>query len=280
MAAWLLVAISMASCQRSLDDRGAPPPNPTTTATVPITPPPTAEFPSAPDPVTTTAKDEHLTPASRLRLDGIGPVRVGMTTAEASRSSGKRIAVDPDSGPNPASCGFAVPTGGPDISFMVIDGKVQRVDVGPGSSVATVSGVRIGDTEAEVGRIYGERLRVGPHPYREGGHYLIYDSAEPSQRDLLLIFETDGATVTAFGPGGATRYRLPRAAPDPPGAQSLAHRAASRSITSRAGDGRVVTRNRRSASSPSTHVIRASKTHMSTASRITDVSERIILGPV
>lgn len=64
-----------------------------------------------------------------------------------------------------------------------------------------MSGVRVGDSEAEVRRVYGERLRVEQHPYREAGHYLVYDSPEPSQQGLLLIFETDGATVTSFRAG-------------------------------------------------------------------------------
>ncbi|HEV2810763.1 MAG TPA: hypothetical protein VGV93_10255 [Acidimicrobiales bacterium] len=59
----------------------------------------------------------------------------------------------------------------------------------------------IGDSEGEVQRIYGDRTRVKPHPYNEEGRYLIYDSDEPSQHGLLLIFETDGTRVTSFRAG-------------------------------------------------------------------------------
>lgn len=149
----------------------------------------------------TTAPDAQLTAASRLRLDGIGPVRVGMTLAEASRVTGKRLSVDADSGPDAYSCGFARPPGGPDVAFMVIDGRIRRVDVGERSRTATVSGVRVGASETEVGRTYKGRINVRPHPYRPTGHYLVYESPEPSQRGLLLIFETDGAKVTSFRAG-------------------------------------------------------------------------------
>ena len=143
----------------------------------------------------------RFTSAARLRLDGIGPVGIGMTTAEASRASGKSIRVDPASSPHPSFCAFATVEGGPDIAFMVISDRIQRVDVGPESSVRTVSGVGIGDSEDEVQRIYGDRTRVEPHPYDEEGRYLVYDSPEPSQRGLLLIFETDGTRVTSFRAG-------------------------------------------------------------------------------
>ena len=142
-----------------------------------------------------------LTSGSPLRLDGIGPVRIGMTTTEASRASGKSIRVDPASSPHPSSCAFATIEGMSHIAFMVISERIQRVDVGPESSVRTVSGVGIGDSDDEVQRIYGDRTRVEPHPYDEEGRYLVYDSPEPSQRGLLLIFETDGTRVTSFRAG-------------------------------------------------------------------------------
>ncbi|HVL04274.1 MAG TPA: hypothetical protein VM386_07550 [Acidimicrobiales bacterium] len=98
----------------------------------------------------------------------------------------------------------------PHIGFMVISDRIQRVDVGPESSVRKVSGVGIGDSEGDVQRIYGDRTRVEPHPYNEEGRYLIYDSAEPSQHGLLLIFvETDGTGVTSFRAGERSAVEAP-----------------------------------------------------------------------
>jgi hypothetical protein len=212
VAAWLILAISVASCrEESGDRRPAQQQRPMNTASSVTTSAPTVASTPSSDATTTTVPDGQLTSASRLRLDGIGPVRVGMTTAEASRVSGKqiRVASDSDSGPDPGSCGFARPEGGPDIAFMVVDGKIQRVDIGPESAVATVSGVRTGDAETEVHRVYGEHLRAEPHPYTEGGRYLVYDSPEPSQLGLLLIFETDGARVTSFRAGERAAVEAP-----------------------------------------------------------------------
>ncbi|HEV2071372.1 MAG TPA: hypothetical protein VGR26_16405 [Acidimicrobiales bacterium] len=117
--------------------------------------------------------------------------------------------MDPSSSPNPSSCAFATVEDGPDIAFMVISDSIRRVDVGPESPVTTVSGVGVGDTEAEVQRIYGERTQVEQHPYNEDGRYLIYESPEPSQDGLLLLFETDGTKVTTFRAGARRAVLAP-----------------------------------------------------------------------
>ena len=157
---------------------------------------------------TTAAADKVLSSTSRLRLDGIGPVRVGMTLVEASRAVGQRLRVDPDSGPDAYNCGFADAPAGVEASFMVIDGRIRRVDVSPPSGIATVSGVRLGASEAEVQRIY-RGIQVEPHPYDPNGHYLVYQSPEPSQGAFLLIFETDGSRVTSFRAGFRDAVRAP-----------------------------------------------------------------------
>ena len=177
--------------------------------TAPSTTASTAASTQPSDATTTAPLDGQLNAASRLRLDGIGPVKIGMTPAEASRATGKRIQVGPDSGPHPASCGFASPRSGPKVSFMVIDGRIKRVDVEPPSPIATVSGVRIGSTEAEVHRVYRGGVRVEPHPYDPAGRYLVYESPQPSQRGLLLIFETDGFRVTSFRAGERSAVEAP-----------------------------------------------------------------------
>lgn len=191
--ALLVCGLAVAACSSGGTSDAVRPPAPTISSTATSNPT---------DRGTVEAReDSPLTSTSRLRLDGIGPVRIGMTTTEASRASGKPIRVDPASSPHPSSCAFATVEGGPHIAFMVISDRIQRVDVGPESSVRTVSGVGIGDSEGEVQRIYGDRTRVKPHPYNEEGRYLIYDSDEPSQHGLLLIFETDGTRVTSFRAG-------------------------------------------------------------------------------
>ena len=72
---------------------------------------------------TTAVGGPALTSGSTLDLRGLGPVRVGMTPAEATAAAGVPIVVPPDA----ASCSYASVEGGPEgVLFMVVDGRIAR----------------------------------------------------------------------------------------------------------------------------------------------------------
>src|SRR5688500_214974 len=131
---------------------------------------------------TTTTTAPGLSDESRLVFDGIGPIKVGMTLAEASAAAGQPVEIDP--GYVLDGCAYAEVKGGPQgLLLMVLRDKetdpwrIVRIDVDDGSRIATLSGIRIGATEADVKRIYGEPGRTGKitvenHEYVEGGHYI------------------------------------------------------------------------------------------------------------
>jgi hypothetical protein len=158
---------------------------------------------------TTTGVERELSEASRLRLDGIGPVKIGMTLEEASAAVGREVAVEENSllAGEESTCGFAKVEGGPaGLSFMVLrDGagaewRIYRVDVFDTSGIATSGGVRIGATEDEVKQVYGDQLKVEPHEYTgPEGHYLVLDV--DGEGGSMLLFETDGTKVTQFRSG-------------------------------------------------------------------------------
>lgn len=147
-----------------------------------------------------------LTVEDQVQLDGVGPVKVGMTLPEASEAAGVEIVGQADSSPGglDSGCYFAAPEEGPPgLSFMVVDDLIARVDIAaPG--VNTLSGVGVGSTSDEVLATYGvERIAVEPHPFRapDAGQYLRYVTTAESE--LSLIFETDGAAVTSYRAGDA-----------------------------------------------------------------------------
>ncbi|HEX8361098.1 MAG TPA: hypothetical protein VF613_13380 [Longimicrobium sp.] len=122
---------------------------------------------------------------------GIGPVQVGMTTAEA-------LGVEVTSGAQTKeSCEYVqagrLPAG---VGVMSNGGRVARIDVDSGR-VATAEGARIGDTDARIRELYEGRVRETPNKYTPG-HSLV---VTPAEADHRIIFETDGKVVTRFRAG-------------------------------------------------------------------------------
>lgn len=151
-----------------------------------------------------------LTVQSKLAIDGIGPVRVGMTIAEAERSARLRFVLPQQ----PDFCYYISPQGGPQgLQFMVksprdnainrdVD-RIVRVDVFRGSRITTVRGAKIGDTEQQIKSLYPGQIRVTPHEYtfEQGGHYLTFIPKDERDRNYRLVFETLNNRVTIFRSG-------------------------------------------------------------------------------
>ena len=166
------------------------------TTTRPVVP--TTTSPSPPATTTTPVRQERLSAGSRLSLDGIGPVDIGMTIDEASEAAGAPIRILPNPPFNP-ECHYAEAAGIPEVKFMVINGRIARVDAS--GRVTTVSGMGKGSTEDAVKQTYPGRIEVQRHPYVPTGRYLVYVPADPDLAHLSMIFETDGRVVTTFRAG-------------------------------------------------------------------------------
>ncbi len=133
-----------------------------------------------------------------LNEDGLGPIQVGMTLAEAVNMG--LLNENPNM---KKQCDFVFPAVGagvPDnVGVMIVRGKVARIDVDTGS-VTTEDGAKIGDTEEKIKSIYNGDLQIEPHKYVAGGHYMIVmgDSASAGK---AIVFETNGKVVTNFRAG-------------------------------------------------------------------------------
>ena len=162
-----------------------------------VTSPPTTAAPPA------TVAPERLTSQSRLRVDGLGPVRIGMTLNEASAAAGVAIRLHPGESGG-LDCSYAYAASGLDeVGFMVVGGRIVRIDVGhkDPARVKTLSGIGKGSTEAEVMRAYPGQIRVEGHPYVEGAHNLVYVPADPAFRPYSMIFESIDGRVARFRSG-------------------------------------------------------------------------------
>lgn len=149
--------------------------------------------------VTATRERDTLSPGDRLRLDGIGPVKVGMTIPQAREAAGVAITTPIDELDN--GCGYSEVPSMHGVSFMVLDGTIARVDVDSGA--ATEAGIKVGDDVAKVRKAYGSKIKEEPHEYVQGGQYLSVRSGSYS-----LLFETDGSKVTTMRSGESDAVAL------------------------------------------------------------------------
>lgn len=134
----------------------------------------------------------------RVTAYGWGLVRAGMTLAEAARLAG---APTRDTTNLMPECDYVSLRSAPaDVLFMVIQGRIARVDVGS-SAVTTPERATVGDTEARITDLYSDRLTVEQHHYNEWGHYMVVRAPSPADSLYRLVFETDGARVTRYRAG-------------------------------------------------------------------------------
>ena len=135
--------------------------------------------------------------AWRTRVDGFGPIRIGMTRAQAERAAG--LPLSDDRAVSSAYCYYLDFTRGiKGVIFMVTEGRISRVDVlSPG--YATLSGARIGDTEARLQELYGEHAKFAPHKYLgAAGNYVTITSRDGR---YAVQFETKHGRVFRFRAG-------------------------------------------------------------------------------
>lgn len=125
---------------------------------------------------------------------GMGPIKAGMSMDEA------RIVMhgEFDIPANLGECGFIKPKAGPKgVIIMVEKGEISRVDVTSGT-VATVEGVKIGDTEDRIKTLYPGQVEVQPHKYTDGHYLVVTPKGGGNNR---IVFETDGKKVLRYRSG-------------------------------------------------------------------------------
>jgi hypothetical protein len=136
--------------------------------------------------------------ALRVTLYGIGPVRAGMSVAEASAALGVPLEL-PESA-RAAECEYVRLSGRADgVLLMVENLRIARVDVRSGAT-ETEEGARIGDSDERIRGLYAGRVTASLHKYTEG-QYLTVTPASPADSAFRLVFETEGGRVTRYRSG-------------------------------------------------------------------------------
>lgn len=130
-----------------------------------------------------------------VREDGAGPIKIGMSLSQLNTVLKEKFTMLASK--DEQACFYETPKE-PDVPFMIIKGRLARIDV-QSPNVPTSTGIRVGDSEAHVLKVYGQQLKVEPHAYTAPeGHYLTKKS---SHGRYGIRFETDGKKITMFYAG-------------------------------------------------------------------------------
>ncbi|WP_293156661.1 MULTISPECIES: hypothetical protein [unclassified Microcoleus] len=156
--------------------------------------------------VTSVNAQIQLTERSKLALNGISPIRVGMTVDEASRAAGVRFVKTQSGGRTEEFCSYFEPQGGPKgISFMVTKSRIARIDINNNLRFTTIKGAKIGDTEDRIFSLYPGQIKATPHPYVSrppyNGKYLTFVPKDAADKNYRIIFETSKNRVDSFRSG-------------------------------------------------------------------------------
>ncbi|WP_052050231.1 hypothetical protein [Leptolyngbya sp. KIOST-1] len=137
--------------------------------------------------------------AAPLKTTGLGPIRIGITLEELREQGLDLVAIAEAS---QGQCQYyRIQDYAEPVGLMAINDRVLRVDVWPGSLTTTRSGIRIGSTERDLVRVYGNQLEATTNP-NTLGKTVIFTPQDPGEDVYRLVFETDDqGRVTQFRAG-------------------------------------------------------------------------------
>jgi hypothetical protein len=137
--------------------------------------------------------------AAPLKTTGLGPIRIGMKLDDLRAKGLTPVLIEESS--NGQCQYYRIKDHGEPLGLMAIDDQVLRVDIWPGSLTTTRSGIRIGSTERDLVRVYGEQLEATANPVTLG-KTVIFTPQDPGEDVYRLVFETDDqGRVTQFRAG-------------------------------------------------------------------------------
>ncbi|PSN20282.1 hypothetical protein C7271_03030 [filamentous cyanobacterium CCP5] len=135
---------------------------------------------------------------AQVTTTGLGPIKVGMTVEEI-RQAGVDL-ISSKAAPEGSNCHYyRVKNLVESIDFMAVDDRIIRIDVGPGSFAETLSGAKIGTSEAEIYQLYGDRIETVETPM---GKQLVFTPTTPGEDLYRLVFALDAnGTVVQYRAG-------------------------------------------------------------------------------
>lgn len=138
-----------------------------------------------------------FTTASKLTTVGLDDVFFGDTVRTIrSKVPGDWVGLPPaDARP---SCFTMQPAGGPEgTMFMILDGRVERIDIAS-PDITTRSGIGVGSSTEEIVELFEANIETTSV---DGGEEIVFIPTDEVDRDFRIIWTTDGSAVTAMRAG-------------------------------------------------------------------------------
>lgn len=147
-------------------------------------------------------------PAGKFTFYGLAPAVVGLDRSQAEAALGQPLQAEPVPAARAASAASAAAAKAghchhrlsplqPGVRYTLTGDVITRIETRD-ARYATVSGVHVGDTVAQVQKAYGKRLTTAPHPYFAQGKVLTVYSPD---RKFALVMEANdqGRIITLRG---------------------------------------------------------------------------------
>jgi hypothetical protein len=133
----------------------------------------------------------------RVGLWKVGPIRYGMSVAEASAAVGESLLVLANSDSPPCASCILPKSAPPGLYLTVMGGQIARVDVvAPG--IPTTDGVEVGSTIEQLKRLYSDTMETAASL---GGELEFWLWSKDVERRRLIIFVTDGHRIVSYRAG-------------------------------------------------------------------------------
>ncbi len=148
----------------------------------------------------------QIGPNDSISASGVGPVKFGMTLAQATAAGTSLVPVPHSSS---TTCFYARPPGTPGLSFMIRDGEIVRADMVKPANFKTVDGFKRGDREVTVVSFYAATSGgASDVPFSDTSDVTLIASPEFSVGASVrrLVYEVvDGPGVVAIHAGWVPR---------------------------------------------------------------------------
>jgi hypothetical protein len=142
---------------------------------------------------------DRLTNKSKVSINSIGPVQVGMNLAQASKVTGLKFV---ETEARMGSCSQISPKGAPKgVSFLLTNGYITRVDIYENKQITTIRGAKVGDTKTRIMSLYQSQLRESNSEVSASTKLLTFTPTNRNDKNYRLIFEMYQNRVQGFRVG-------------------------------------------------------------------------------